>query len=399
MEPAGMEAAHQIILLGGVLGVVSILAGAFASRFKAPLLLVFLGLGMLAGDDGPGQIVFNDFQTSYLLGSLALAVILFEGGLKTKAPMVKLAIWPAVALATAGVLISALLIDALAVWLFHLSWAQGLMIGAAVAPTDAAAVGTLLRLGSRKIPGKTFAMLELESGLNDPISVVLMVVAVALLDDPVQISGVHMLLLVVRQMVGGAALGFAGGYALLWLLRRLKADPGIYPVLAFTGALVIFGGAQTFEASGFLAIYIAGYIIGNDPHKNVVSADEFFTAFSWLAQIGLFLLLGLLVTPHQLGAAVKPALVVGFALMFVVRPAAVFACLLPFKVPVREIGFVSWMGLRGAVPIYLTLIPVLSGRPQSHLLFELVFVVVILSLVVQGWTVGPAARLAGFPKS
>jgi cell volume regulation protein A len=393
-----METAHRLILLGGALGVLSILAGSFAARFKAPLLLVFLCLGMLAGEDGPGGIVFNDFNMSYLLGSLALAVILFEGGLKTQSTMVKAAIWPSLVLATIGVLITAGGIGLLAVWQFHLSWVQGLLIGAAVAPTDAAAVATLLRLGGAKLPYRVGAILELESGLNDPISVFLMVMAVTLVQHPGALSLGHGVLLVIREMGGGAVIGIAGGYVLLWLLRVLKAEPGIFPVLGFTGALAIFGGAQSLEASGFLAIYLAGFIVNHYKHQHAGTIGEFFDAFAWVAQIGLFLLLGLLVVPHQILLVWKPALATSFALIILARPLASFICLTPFRIPVREIGFISWVGLRGAAPIYLTIIPVLAGLPRGQLLFDLVFGVVVTSLVVQGWTVGLAARLLGFHK-
>ena len=377
----------------------SIVAGLFAARFKAPLLLVFLGLGMLAGEDGPGGIVFNDFGKSYLFGSLALGVILFDGGLKTPRAMLRLAAWPALVLATLGVLISAGLIDLLAMALFGLSWPQGLTLGAATAPTDAAAVSTLLRLGKVRIPARVGAILELESGLNDPVSVFLMVLAIAILTQGHAETTGAALLLLGREMAGGAVLGLAGGAMLLWLVRRLRADSGIYPVLALCGALAIFGGAQLLETSGFLAIYIAGFMVGNSDDKNANAVNDFFDAFAWVAQIGLFLLLGLLVTPRDLGAVFWPAIEVAAALILLARPLAAFLCLLPFRVPVREIGFISWVGLRGAVPIYLTLIPVLYGLKLSHALFGLVFIVVIASLTVQGWTVGPAAKLFGFGRS
>ena len=210
-----MQAAHQFILLGGLLGVLSILAGAFAGRFHAPLLLVFLALGMLAGEDGFGGIVFNDFYISYLLGSLALAVILFEGGLKTERATVSLALWPAAALASFGVLLSAGGIGALTHWLFPVTWPQALLIGAATAPTDAAAVATLLRAGGAKIPARTGAILELESGLNDPVSVFLTVLAVTLIAHPGQTGVAQALVMLLREMVGGAAFGVAGGLCLL----------------------------------------------------------------------------------------------------------------------------------------------------------------------------------------
>jgi potassium/hydrogen antiporter len=394
-----VDITHSIILLVGVLGVISIVASVFANRFKAPLLLVFLCMGMLAGQDGIGGIAFDDFQSSYLFGSLALTVILFNGGLKTEREFISIALWPSIVLATIGVFISAAGTSAVARVLFHLSWAQALLIGAAVAPTDAAAVATLLKIGAVKVPLRVAAILEMESGLNDPISVFLMIFAVDLVMHPEAMTLGHVMTMVLREMVGGGIIGIAGGFALLWLLKILKAEPGIFPVLAFSGALTIFGGAQILETSGFLAIYIAGFIIGSHQYRNENSVQEFFDAFAWVAQIGLFLLLGLLVTPHDLLNVVKPAMVISVTLILFARPIATFICLSPFRVPVREMSFISWVGLRGAVPIYLTIIPVLAGLPRGYLLFGLVFVVVVTSLVIQGWTVGLAARFLGSNKA
>jgi len=389
-----VQDAHLLIFLSGLLAIISIWAGAFAARFKAPLLLVFLFLGMFVGEDGIG-IRFSDNSMTYLLGSLALAIILFEGGLKTPRAVVKLALWPSVTLATLGVFITAAGI-ASAAHLFGLPWPQALLLGAAVAPTDAAAVSSLMRQSGIKVPERVAGILELESGLNDPISVVLMILGVDLVLHPGMLSVSHALVLTGREMLGGAAIGVGGGYMLVWLLGQLKAEQGIYPVLAFGGAMAIFGGAQSLETSGFLAVYLAGYIVNDSTHKNTKMVEQFFDAFSWAAQIGLFLLLGLLVTPHDLLSLVRQALVVSALLIVVARPVATLVCLAPFRVPLPQIGFISWVGLRGAVPIYLTLIPVLSGLPRSVALFDLVFVVVVMSLVVQGWTVGPAARILGF---
>jgi potassium/hydrogen antiporter len=394
-----MEDTHSTIFVIGVLGVLSILASAFAMRFKAPLLLVFLGLGMLAGSDGPGGIVFNDFYSSYFFGSLALTVILFNGGLKTERAMVSAAIWPSVVLATLGVFVSAAVISVVSSPLFHLSWTRTLLIGAAVAPTDAAAVATLLKIGAVKVPFRVAAILEMESGLNDPISVFLMIFAVDLVLHPATMTLGEAGRMVLREMLGGAAIGVAGGSMLLSLLKILKAEAGIFPVLAFSGALMIFGGAQLLGTSGFLAIYIAAYIVGRHSYRHEKTVQEFFDAFAWVAQIGLFLLLGLLVTPHDLWQIVKPAMVVSVCLILFARPIATFVCLTPFRVPVREMWFISWVGLRGAVPIYLTLIPVLAGLPRAYPLFSLVFVVVVTSLVIQGWTVGLAARVFGFNRA
>lgn len=383
-------------MVGGALGLLSIVAGVISARFHAPLLLVFLGLGMLAGEDGPGGIVFNDFQSSYLIGSIALAIILFEGGLKTERAMIRMAFWPSLLLATIGVALTAGIVGTAAVWLFSLSWTQALLIGAVLAPTDAAAVNTLLRAARVAVPERVTSALELESGLNDPMSVFLTVLLVRGLTTPEGIRTGHAILMFLEEMAGGAIAGVAGGYALLWLLRRLPVEAPIYPVLALTSVLVIFGGAQTVGASGFLAVYLMGAIIGVnsfEAHSALVYAAE---AFAWLAQITLFLLLGLLVTPHQLLPLIGPILAITAVLLVLARPIATLLCLLPFGYSGRETAFASWVGLRGAVPIYLTIVPVLAGLHNGTVLFGAVFGVVIASLVLQGWTISPAARVLGF---
>jgi NhaP-type Na+/H+ and K+/H+ antiporter len=394
-----LNTAHELILVGGALGLLSILAGVASARFHAPLLLVFLLLGMLAGEDGPGRIVFNDFSASYLIGSIALAIILFEGGLKTERTMIRAAFGPSLALATIGVAITAAIVGAAAVWLFSLSWNQALLIGAVLAPTDAAAVNTLLRASRVSVPERVTAALELESGLNDPMSVFLTVLLVQGLTTPEGLTTGHAVAMFLEEMAGGAIAGVAGGYALIWLLRRLPVELPIYPVLALTSALAIFGGAQTVGASGFLAVYLMGVIVGVnrfESHRALVYAAE---AFAWLAQIMLFVLLGLLVTPHRLLPLIGSILAITAVLLVLARPIATFVCLLPFGYSGRETAFASWVGLRGAVPIYLTIVPVLEGVRNGNLLFGVVFGVVIASLVLQGWTISAAARVLGFGKA
>ncbi len=385
-------------MFGGALGLISILAGVMSSRFNAPLLLVFLVLGMLAGEDGPGRIQFSDFQASYLIGSIALAVILFEGGLKTERSMIQAAVWPSLLLATAGVALTAAIVGAAAVWLFSIPWTEALLIGAVLAPTDAAAVNTMLRTAKVAIPDRVTAALELESGLNDPMSVFLTVLLVQFLTAPEHITAGHAIQLLFEEMAGGAIVGLAGGYALLWLLRRLPVEAAIYPVLALTSVLTVFGAAQMMGASGFLAVYLMGVIVGVnkfEAHRPLVYASE---AFAWLAQIALFLMLGLLVTPHRLLPLAGPIVSITVVLLLAARPFATAVCLLPFRYSARETAFASWVGLRGAVPIYLTIIPVLAGLRNGQALFGAVFGVVIASLVVQGWTISLAARALGFVK-
>jgi cell volume regulation protein A len=391
-----MNTAHELILLAGALGLISVCAAAIGSRFNAPLLLVFLGLGMLAGEDGPGRIQFANFGTAYLIGSIALAIILFEGGLKTERQMIRVAIWPSLVLATIGVVLTALIVAVVVVWVFGIPFIDALLIGAVLAPTDAAAVNTVLRASKVVVPERVIATLEVESGLNDPMSVFLTVLIVQFLAAPEAATATHAVVFFLEEMVGGAILGVLAGYGLLLLLRKLPVQSSIYPVLAVTSVLVVFGGAQLIGASGFLAVYLMGLVVGVNrfaSQRAVVYAAE---AFAWLAQISLFLMLGLLVTPHRVFPLVVPILVITGVLVVLARPIATFASLLPFRYSVPETAFVSWIGLRGAVPIYLTIIPVLAGSRNASLLFGATFGVVIVSLVLQGWSVSPAARLLGF---
>ncbi len=390
-----MAASHEIILVAGVLCLLAIFAGLVSARIGTPLLLVFIGVGMLAGEDGPGGIQFDDFQAAYLIGSLALAAILFQGGLSTERGMIQQALWPSMALATVGVVVSAGVVGAAARWLFDFSWHQALLLGAATAPTDAAAVSVLLRLSRAAVPARVTAALEVESGLNDPMSVFLTVGLVELLTAPGGLSPASAGLMFLKEMGGGAAIGLISGYVVLWLFRRLKTDRSVFPVVAVGGALAIFGGAQVVGSSGFLAVYLAGLVIGNYEHPAREPVTRFFGALGWLAQIALFLMLGLLVTPHQLPPLILPALALAVVLILLARPLGVAACLLPFRWGLRETLFIAWVGLRGAVPIYLTIIPLLTGVSSGQVIFNVVFVIVIVSVAVQGWTISPAARLLG----
>jgi cell volume regulation protein A len=391
-----MNTAHELILLGGALGLISIFAGVIGSRFNAPLLLVFLVLGMLAGEDGPGRIQFADFGTAYLIGSIALAIILFEGGLKTQRRMIQLAVWPSLILATIGVALTAVVVGIAAMWIFNIPIAEAFLIGAVLAPTDAAAVNTLLRGAGVAVPDRVNATLEVESGLNDPMSVFLTVLLVEFLMTPEAFTAWRGVLLFLEEMLGGAVLGLLAGYGLLFLVRKLRLPVSMHPVLALTSVLVVFGGAQLIGASGFLAVYLMGLIVGIsqfESERAVVYASE---AFAWLAQISLFLMLGLLVAPHQLLPLAMPVVLITAILIFLARPIATFACLAPFRFTAREMTFASWVGLRGAVPIYLAIVPVLAGFQRGTLLFAVTFGVVIVSLTLQGWTISPFARLLGF---
>ena len=387
-----MEASSELILLGGLLLLLSVFAGAVSARLGAPLLLAFLGLGMLAGEDGPGHIRFDDFRTSYLIGSAALAVILFDGGLATKWGDVRNLIWPSALLATIGVVVTAGIVGATAHYGFAIPWLDALLLGAVVAPTDAAAVVSVLHMQKLNLRPRIAAVLEVESGLNDPMAVFTTLALVELIRHRAAASWLHAGELFGVQMLGGVAIGLGGGWFLLFLFRRLNLNPGLYPILGLAGAMTVFGGAQVVDASGFLATYLAAFMLGNGRYAGKEMVTRFFGSFAWLSQIVLFLMLGLLVTPHVLAPLLGPAFGVAAVLILVARPAAVALCLIPFRFGWREILFISWVGLRGAVPIFLAIIPVLTGARGGELLFGTAFIVVMVSLLIQGWTVAPLAR-------
>ena len=388
-----METSHQLILLGSILVLLSIFAGLFSARLGAPLLLVFLGLGMLAGGEGPGGILFRDFPAAYLIGSISLAIILFDGGLRTDPGALRRALWPSIALASVGVIATAAIVGAAMVVLFSTSWIHGLLVGAIVAPTDAAAVSALLHLRGLELRARVAATLELESGLNDPLSVLLTVLLVSLLLAPAPLGGSQIAALMAWEVAGGGAFGVGGGYLLLALINRVEATPGLYPILALAGATSLFGGAQTAGASGFLAVYLAGLILGAHRHRATQILNQAFDAFAWLSQIVLFLMLGLLVAPSALVPILWSSILIAVVLMLVARPMAVALCLLPFRYTGSEIVLISWVGLRGAVPIFLAIIPVLAGLPNAAVFFGVAFIIVLTSLIVQSWSVATAARM------
>jgi cell volume regulation protein A len=394
-----MQAAHDYILVGGALGVLSIFAAITSRRLGAPVLLVFLVLGMLAGEDGPGGIAYSDFGSAYLIGSVALAVILFEGGLRTHVSMLRLALKPAFVLAVLGVAITAVVVGATVAWIAAVPFTLAMLLGAAVAPTDAAAVGAMLSQARLALPERLTALLEVESGLNDPMSIFLTIFVIRLIVVPAEATWQGAVLLFVQEMVGGAALGLAGGWLLALLLRRMSLEIATAMVLVLTFGLAIFGLGQVLHTSGFMAVYLAGIVTGACEHRAKREVEHFYEGFTWLAHIVLFLMLGLLVTPHELVPYIPTGIVVSVVLILIARPVGVFACLLPFRFTWRESVFASWCGLRGAVPIYISFIPALADPLRDERLFGSVFVVVIVSLVIQGRTLRPVARLLGFSRT
>jgi cell volume regulation protein A len=394
-----MELGSHLILIGAGLVTLSILAGIVSSRIGAPLLLVFLVLGMLAGEDGPGGILFDDFRFAYLFGSVALAVILFDGGLRTSFASFTSALWPALILATVGVVVTAAVTGAAAAMVLDLGWVEALLVGSVVASTDAAAVFFLLHLKGARLKEPVGSTLEIESGLNDPMAIFLTLACVTLITTGAEGTTLATADTFVQQFLlqitGGAVAGFVGGMVLIQLINRLPLASGLYSIFALSGALIIFAATQQFGGSGFLAVYLAGLIVGNRRHKGTLLIARFHDGLSWLCQIAMFLMLGLLVTPSRLIPLLFPALAIAAVLILVSRPLAVLLCLLPFRFNRRELAFVSWVGLRGAVPIFLATIPVIARVDHAQEIFAVAYVVVLVSLVMQGWTVTLAARRLG----
>ena len=388
---ASLDQVSIAILLGAILVMAGILSSLLALRFGAPLLLVFLLIGMLAGDTGPGQISFNDVHTTYMVGSVALALILFDGGLRTKFQSIRTVLAPSMLLATVGVLVTALITAPAAKYALDLNWTESLLVGAVVASTDAAAVFLLVHTQGLRLRPRVGATLEAESGTNDPFAIFLTLMLVKFISIG-ESSAADVAMEFAREGLLGAIAGVIGGRLVVVALNRMPLPQGLHAPFVTTAALVIFGAAQIAHGSGFLAVYLAGIIVGNRPTRAHNSVVTFLDAATWLAQIVMFVLLGLLASPQRLLDSIVPAVAVALVLMVAARPLAVLLCLAPFRFNWREKIFIAWTGLRGAVAIFLASIPLLVGLPKAYLYFDVAFVVVVISLLLQGWTLGPAAR-------
>ena len=384
---------------GLVVGAALVLAAALGSKLAArvgfPALLLFLALGMLAGSEGPGGIDFDNAELAQGIGVAALALILFDGGLSTSWARVRPVVGPSVTLASLGVIVSATVTGLAGAVILDIPLETGLLLGAIVSSTDAAAVFAVLRTQRARLAGSIQPTLELESGANDPMAVLLTVALVSIVTGdgagPVELG-----LTLVRQLVVGAGLGLAAGWATHRLLNRLRpGTDGLYPVITLAVAIGTYAGTALLGGSGFLAVYLAGLWIGNHDVIHGASLRRFHEAVAWLCQIGMFLLLGLLVFPSDLADVAWSALAVAVVLVVVARPLATLVSLSPFRVPLRHQGVVAWVGLRGATPIILATFPLLEGVPGAVLLFDVVFFVVIISVAVQGTTIGWVARRLG----
>lgn len=377
-----------------------ILIAAFSSllaeRFGAPLLLLFLIIGLLAGVDGLG-IDFSNNSAAFMLGSIALAIILFDSGYGTSLHSFRQAAVPALILATLGVAFTAVLFGVAARFLLGFSWLEGLLLGSIVASTDAAAVFFLLRAGGISIRDKVRSTLEVESGTNDPMAIFLTTALVGIIaaGEGLGGSGVELITLFAKQMGLGLVVGLGGGFLIVQLMRRVPVERGLAPIFVLALALLVFAYTSAIGGSGFLAVYVAGIYAGNQNIRPKASIVRFQEGMSWLAQIIMFLVLGLLATPSQFPQIALPAIALAFFLVFVARPLAVWLCLLPFDYTQRETGFVAWVGLRGAVSILLAILPILGNLENGQLYFNTTFIVVMVSLAIQGWTVKPIARRLG----
>lgn len=388
-----MDSINTLFLLSGFLIALSILASRLSSLFGLPLLIIFLALGMLAGEDGLLGIQFDDYSKAFLIGHLALAMILLDGGLRTRLKTFRVGFKPALSMATLGVFVTSSIVGLIATWVFELSLLEGLLIGAIVGSTDAAAVFSMLRGQGININERVAATLEIESGTNDPMAIFLTLLLIEMLVGDFQ-TPLDSVVFFFQQFGLGIAVGLAGGWLTTRMLSRVELAPALYSLLALSMGFSSFGLASFIGGSGFLAIYLCGLLIGNHPGRHVQHILPVHDGLAWLSQIGLFLVLGLLVNPSELMEFALPSLLIALALIFVARPLAVLLTVTPFfKFRKRELGFISWVGLRGAVPIVLAIFPVIGGVENASLYFNVAFAVVLLSLLIQGGTLSPMARL------
>ncbi|HWP86202.1 MAG TPA: potassium/proton antiporter [Terriglobia bacterium] len=386
---------EQVLIAVAVLLLVAVLASKASDRLGIPSVLLFLLVGMLAGSEGPGGIPFDDARLAQSVGIIALVFILFAGGLDTRWEEVSRVFWKGLSLATLGVALTALLVGAFAAYLLGISWLEGLLLGSIVSSTDAAAVFAILRSRGASLKGRTKPLLELESGSNDPMAVFLTLAVIRLLTRPEE-PVLDLASMFILQMALGGILGYALGKAAIALLNHLKLETeGLYPVLTLAWALLTYGATTVVGGNGFLAVYLAGIVMGNGDFIHKRSLLRFQDALAWLMQIAMFLTLGLLVFPSRLVPVIGVGLLISLFLMFVARPASVFLSLAFARMGLRHKLMISWVGLRGAVPIILATFPLVAGVPHADLLFNIVFFIVLTSVLLQGTTLPLVAKWLG----
>jgi cell volume regulation protein A len=383
---------ENIVLVASVLLLVSIMANKTSGRLGVPSLVLFLAIGMLAGSDGIGKIQFNDPLLAQSLGIIALTFILFAGGLETKWESVRPVLWHGVSLSTFGVLFTAAAVG-LFVWrITDFTLVESLLIGSIASSTDAAAVFSILRSKNIGLKGNLRPTLELESGSNDPMAYFLTIglTGIIMNEDKSMLSLIPLFFI---QMAIGVAAGFVMGKAMVWVTNKINLDyEGLYPVLVMAMALLTFGLTDSLGGNGFLAIYLSAIILGNSNFIHKKSIIRFYDGQAWLMQIIMFLTLGLLVNPGQMIPHIGIGLVIALFLMLVARPAAVFLSLSPFRLNLRERLLISWVGLRGAVPIVFATYPLLAGVNKSDIIFNIVFFIVLTSVLIQGTSIPWVAR-------
>ena len=384
---------EYLLLIGSTLILISIAIARSSDNLGVPALLLFLAIGMLAGSEGPGGIYFDDVGLAQSIGIIALIFILFAGGLDTRWSSVKPVFWRATSLATLGVFITALAVGLFVAFILHHSLQTGLLLGAIISSTDAAAVFSVLRSKKVSLQGNLRPLLELESGSNDPMAVFLTVGMIQFATSPESSTGGLLLLFVVQMGLGGI-FGFGLGKAMVFLLNHLKIYyEGIYPVFALAFGVLIYAATASLGGSGFLAVYIAGLVAAHSEFVHKRTLLRFFDGLAWLSQITMFLTLGLLVFPSHIIPVIGIGLLVSAFLMFIARPLSVFIGLAFSKVRVREKVLISWVGLRGAVPVVLATFPLIARVPDAEFIFNVVFFIVFTSALFQGWSIPVAARL------
>lgn len=388
-----MDWMNSLFLLGGALLFLSVVSTTLSARLGMPLLLVFLAVGMLAGEEGVGGIAFNNVVMANFISQLALAVILLDGGLRTQLSSFRIALKPASVLASWGVFATVLPLGLFATFYLGLDWKFGVLMAAIVGSTDAGAVFSLLRNSGVRLNERVQATLEIESGANDPMAVFLVTALITMIMQPAESGAAAFVRMLALQIGFGLLTGWAGGKILAKLVRRLNLAEGLYALMIVSGGLLVFAFTNTIGGSGFLAVYLAGIIVGNQRNRATEHVLRVMDGLAWLAQATLFVMLGLLVSPAGVLDRAAEALAIAAFLMLVARPLAVFGGLWKFNYSLREKAYISWLGLRGAVPISLAMMPLVMGVPNSHLLFDVAFAVVVLSLLIQGTTIPVMARL------